>query len=92
MNTQPYTPEGWDYNTNVFGVPGDNIGKYVKGKPFDIYDRYYLDDIYGIPTEYRGAQYLPEVTVTAPKKKALGGPLVDNANIFAKGGILKIGL
>ena len=68
----------WDYNTGVYANPGDNIGKYIDGKPFDIYDRIYLDDYYNIPDKYKGSSYLPEVTVYGKKKKkALGGNLYD---------------
>lgn len=69
----------WDYNTNIMGTPGDNVGKYIGGEPFDIYDRYYLDDYYGINSKpqdngYYGG-YLPEMIVI--NKKALGGHLFD---------------
>lgn len=59
----------WDYNTGVYAKPGDNIGKYIDGKPFDIYDRIYLDDYYNIPDKYKGSSYLPEATVYGKKKK-----------------------
>jgi hypothetical protein len=39
------------------------------GKPFELYDRIYLDDYYGVPKEARGGNFLPEVTVTGKKKK-----------------------
>lgn len=48
----------WDFNTNVFGTDGDNIRRIVGGKPFEIYDRVYLDDYYGIPEDARGNAYL----------------------------------
>lgn len=54
----------WDYNTNIYGTPGDNVGKYIGGQPFDIYDRVYLDDYYGVPDDKRGTTYLPEIIVT----------------------------
>ena len=57
----------WDYNTDVYAKPGDNIGKHIDGKPFDIYDRIYLDDYFGMPKEYRGSTYIPELIVTANK-------------------------
>lgn len=59
----------WDYNTNINATPGDNIMNIVGGKPFDIYDRYYLDDVYGVPKEYRGGVYLPEVTVYGKRRR-----------------------
>ena len=37
------------------------------GKPFNIYDRIYLDDYYEVPEEHRGGSYLPEVTVFGNK-------------------------
>ena len=39
------------------------------GKPFEIYDRIYLDDYYGVPKEARGGNFLPEITVTSKKRK-----------------------
>ena len=48
----------WDYNTAVKGKDGDNIGKWVGGKPFDVYQRYYLDDWLDIPEEARGNPYI----------------------------------
>lgn len=62
----------WDYNTKVYANPGDDIGQHISGKPFDIYDRYYLDDVYGVKTPTH-ATYLPEVEVV--NNKAQGGPL-----------------
>lgn len=80
----------WDYNTNISDKSGDNVGKWIGGKPFDIYDRYYLDDYYGVdsrpwktenePGYYGG--YLPEIVVT--NKKALGGHLYKNAGPLDK--------
>jgi hypothetical protein len=62
----------WDYNTNVVGGGEDNIGKYIKGTPFEIYDRIYLDDYYGVDTSpdpgtYYG-RWLPEVNMIDSKK------------------------
>lgn len=62
----------WDYNTDVIGKPGDNVGKYVGGQPFEIYDRIYLDDLYNVDSapesgDFYGG-YLPELKVTANKK------------------------
>ena len=48
----------WDYNTNVIRTPGDNVGKHVGGKPFEIYQRYYLDDWFDVPEEERGYPYI----------------------------------
>lgn len=67
----------------------DNTPEFIKnigdfsfglGKPFTFYDRIYLDDYYGVPDQYKGGFYLPELTVKG-KMKALGG------NLFANGGI-----
>lgn len=61
----------WDYNTKVFGGGEDNISKYVNGTPFEIYDRIYLDDYYGVNTSpYPGTYYgrwLPEVKIIDSK-------------------------
>lgn len=52
------------------------------GRSFNIYDRIYLDDYYGVPSPYRGSSYLPEVTVTGKKRRkgrkhGYGGNLYD---------------
>ena len=81
----------WDLNpfrgiTNV----GNKITKFIgldkagdlsfgMGKPIEIYDRIYLDDYYGIPKEYRGGSFLPEVVVEG-RKKAGGGNLYDGTS------------
>ena len=39
------------------------------GKPFNVYDRIYLDDYYEVPN-LTHATYLPEVTVLGSKKHA----------------------
>ena len=59
----------WDYNTNVLNTPGDNIGKWIGGKPFDIYQRYYLDDWLDIPEEERGNPYIAPAYIEANKAK-----------------------
>lgn len=38
------------------------------GKPFNVYDRIYLDDYYGVPNEHRGGNYIPEITVYGNRK------------------------
>ena len=43
------------------------------GKPFNVYDRIYLDDYFGVPTEHKGGIYLPEVLVTGTRKKHRNG-------------------
>lgn len=61
----------WDYNTNVRGGGKDNIATKIGAKPFEIYDRVYLDDVYGVNsapekgTYYGG--YVPPVVVTGYK-------------------------
>ena len=76
----------WDYNTKISDAPGDNVGKYIGGKPFDIYDRIYLNDYYGVnPTKndkgiYEGG-YLPEITVTLTKDSKK--PIISS---YRKGG------
>lgn len=47
---------------------------YGVGKPFNVYDRIYLDDYYGVPKDDRGGVFLPEITVYGknrikPRKK-----------------------
>ena len=61
----------WDYNTKVKGGGKDNIANKIGGRPFEIYDRIYLDDLYNVNsapekgTYYGG--YVPTVVVTANK-------------------------
>lgn len=70
--------------TNFIGLNKAGDLSFGIGKPIEIYDRIYLDDYYGVPYPYRGATYLPEVTVYGKKKKkALGG------NLFKDGGDTK---
>jgi hypothetical protein len=73
----------WDYNTKYQGKHGDNIGKYIGGKPFDLYHRYYLDEWMDIPEDKRGSYFLPEIIITPEhNKKKYGG----NVNRFDEGG------
>lgn len=55
----------WDYNTGVHGKNGDNVGKHVGGKSFDIYDRYYLDDYFDVPEESRGNPFIMPSRIVA---------------------------
>lgn len=48
---------------------GDNDESMGIGKPINIYDRVYLDDFYGVPNEYKGGYYIPEVIVKGKRKK-----------------------
>ena len=48
----------WDYNTKVQGKAGDNVGKYINGEPFEIYQRYYLDEWLDIPKEAQGNPWI----------------------------------
>lgn len=64
----------WDYNTGYMGKPGDNIGKWIGGKPFDIYQRYYLDEWLDIQEEAKGNPYIVPAVITE-SKKANGGSL-----------------
>lgn len=72
----------WDYNTNVLKTPGDNIGKWIGGKPFDIYQRYYLDDWLDIPEGERGNPYIAPSYIEAQKANGSG--------LFANGGKIHI--
>lgn len=72
----------WDYNTKILGTPGDNVGWIIGGKPFDIYDKIYLDDYYGVNTTpekdtYFGA-VLPEVRITSDKVDFKNGGNLNN--------------
>ena len=60
------------YDINPFGKNKYGDKSFGLGKPFEFYDRLYLDDYYGIPEKYRGTTYLPEIIVTP---KAQGGYL-----------------
>ena len=48
----------------------DGLLKDPIGKPFNIYDRIYLDDYYNVPDDKKGATYLQELTVTPNKVSA----------------------
>ena len=75
----------WDYNTWVKNKSGDNVGKWVGGKPFDIYQRYYLDDWLDIPEEARGNPYIApsyiEADYTGPKY-GCGGKKFDGGGKY----------
>lgn len=73
----------WDYNTKVDHTSGDNVGKWIGGKPFEIYQRYYLDDWLDIPEENRGNPYIAPAIITADKKA--DGGLLEGAAIVAFG-------
>jgi len=60
------------YDINPFGKNKYGDKSFGLGKPFEFYDRLYLDDYYDIPEKYRGTTYLPEIVVTP---KAQGGYL-----------------
>lgn len=70
----------WDVELNGNSGGKDNVvSNIIGGKPFDIYDRVYLDDYYGVNSAgdantYTGG-YLPEVKVlgTNRNKHRLGG-------------------
>ena len=49
------------------------------GKPFEIYDRIYLDDFYGVPGKYKGGNYIPEIIVTGKRKKHKDGGSINIA-------------
>ena len=62
----------WDYNTNYAGKNGDKvISTLTGGEPFDIYNRYYLDDWLDIPESERGNPYIAPSYIEA--ERALGG-------------------
>ena len=52
---------------------GDRDESMVIGKPINIYDRVYLDDFYGVPNEYKGGYYIPEVIVKGKRKQHVNG-------------------
>lgn len=58
----------WDMapTTNSAGNKDESMGI---GKPIHIYDRVYLDDFYGVPNEYSGGYYIPEVIIKGNRKK-----------------------
>ena len=63
----------WDYNTAVKDTNGDNVGKFVNGKPFDIYQRYYLDDWLDIPDEAKGNPFIAPSYIEAERTFDNGG-------------------
>jgi hypothetical protein len=62
-------------------LPNSDLSMGI-GKPFEIYDRIYLDDYYDVPEEAKGGNFLPEVIVTGKKKQ--GGKM--NILEFLKNG------
>ena len=48
---------------------GDNVARWIGGTPFEIYQRYYLDDWLDMPEDKRGSYFLPEVVITPDKKE-----------------------
>lgn len=56
----------WDYNPTVTGgheLLNSIIDKVTGGKPFEIYDRIYLDDYYDIPEAFRGNPFIAPAIV-----------------------------
>ena len=60
-----YYYDKWDLTP--FGRDGSADQSLGIGQPFELYDRIYLDDYYGIPKEKGGTTYLPEIVVTPYK-------------------------
>lgn len=58
----------WDYNTKMARKHGDNVARWIGGTPFEIYQRYYLDDFFNIPEDKKRSYFLPEVVITPDKK------------------------
>lgn len=57
----------WNYNPAVMGgskVFDTIIDKVTGGKPFEIYDRVYLDDYYDIPENFRGNPFIAPAVLT----------------------------
>ena len=59
---------------------GDNDESMGIGKPINIYDRLYLDDFYGVPNEYKGGYYIPEIIVKGTRKKHKDGGSIHIAS------------
>ena len=59
---------------------GNNDESMGIGKPINIYDRVYLDDFYGVPNEYRGGYYIPEIIVKGNRKKHKDGGSIHIAS------------
>lgn len=57
----------WDYNTAIKGGGADNIASKIGARPFEIYDRIYLDDYYKVNSKPRKGVYyggyIPEVVI-----------------------------
>lgn len=54
----------WDYSFKPTGGGKDAIGAVTGGKPFDIYQRYYLDEWNDIPEESRGNPWIAPSIIT----------------------------
>lgn len=64
----------WDYNTKYAGKSGDKIiSTLTGGKPFDVYNRYYLDEWLDIPEGERGNPYIAPSYVEAERSFKSGG-------------------
>lgn len=65
----------WDYNTRYAGKSGDKvISTLTGGKPFDVYNRYYLDEWLDIPEGERGNPYIAPAYIEAERSYKEGGP------------------
>ena len=58
----------WDMSPSK-SAAGNRDESMGIGKPVHVYDRVYLDDFYGVPDEYAGGNYIPEVIITGHKIK-----------------------
>lgn len=66
----------WDTDTSKQSNPDLQKEYLGAAKPFEVYDRIYLDDYYNVPNTEKGTIFLPEITVTPNiNKKSTGGPL-----------------
>ena len=57
----------WNYNPAVMGgikAFDTIIDKVTGGKPFEIYDRVYLDDYYDVPEAFRGNPFIAPAVLT----------------------------
>lgn len=72
----------WDYSWNPTGGGKDAIGAITGGKPFDIYQRYYLDEWNDIPEESRGNPWIAPSIIT-DYSYMNGGKLKKKSKRFA---------
>ena len=74
----------WDYSAGGYEGNKDSYAKYIGAKPFEIYDRVYLDEYFGVDSkpdkgDYYGG-YIPTITVTPYGNYKQGGKIQNKSS------------